>query len=305
MTFDDRVQAVSNFGFTERQARFLVLVMRHAGVCVPRQYAEFAGIALRTQGQRVLRQARPASTRAPSASACTTARGSITCITKPLYQAIDQPHSRNRRPVPPRQAIERLMRLDAVSSRNWNGSRRRRRRLRTSDGARCRAVPPARSRHVTAPSARTRRRFPDGSQSASIDRPRGVHCTSRRSRATEEFRSLPSGTCRATPSRYPNWTLRLVFPRSVPPRRTRPIRPSTRRSWSRRSTRRRSVAQVGISRTATKADPRTASPADAGFLEHGQRRFRHARFRRAVPALAEAWRRRLRRPLIDRQSPRR
>jgi hypothetical protein len=31
--------------FTKRQARFLVLVMRHAGLCVKRQYAAFAGIA--------------------------------------------------------------------------------------------------------------------------------------------------------------------------------------------------------------------------------------------------------------------
>ena len=40
-----RVQAVRDCGFTERQARFLIFVMRHAGVCVPRQYATFAGIA--------------------------------------------------------------------------------------------------------------------------------------------------------------------------------------------------------------------------------------------------------------------
>ena len=32
-------------GFTERQARFLGLVMRHSGVCVPRQYSQAAGIA--------------------------------------------------------------------------------------------------------------------------------------------------------------------------------------------------------------------------------------------------------------------
>lgn len=45
MTHEDRVHAVIDFGFTERQARFAVLVMRHAGVCVPRQYASFSGIA--------------------------------------------------------------------------------------------------------------------------------------------------------------------------------------------------------------------------------------------------------------------
>ena len=31
-------------GFTDRQARFLVLVARHSGVCVMRQYSSFAGI---------------------------------------------------------------------------------------------------------------------------------------------------------------------------------------------------------------------------------------------------------------------
>src|SRR5260370_40685935 len=40
MTFDERTQAVAKMGgFTARQARFLVTVMLHAGVCVPRQYA--------------------------------------------------------------------------------------------------------------------------------------------------------------------------------------------------------------------------------------------------------------------------
>ena len=45
LTADDRVRAVMNFRFTEREARFLELVMRHAGVCVPRQFANFAEVA--------------------------------------------------------------------------------------------------------------------------------------------------------------------------------------------------------------------------------------------------------------------
>lgn len=45
MTQEQRVQAVVDFGFTDRQARFLVLVLRHAGVCIPRQYSSFSGIA--------------------------------------------------------------------------------------------------------------------------------------------------------------------------------------------------------------------------------------------------------------------
>jgi integrase len=44
MTFDERAEAVAELGFTARQARFLMTVMLHAGVCVPRQYARFCGI---------------------------------------------------------------------------------------------------------------------------------------------------------------------------------------------------------------------------------------------------------------------
>ena len=44
MTFDERVTAVSEFGFTTRQARFLVFVMQYSGVCLLRQYSAFAGI---------------------------------------------------------------------------------------------------------------------------------------------------------------------------------------------------------------------------------------------------------------------
>ena len=42
MTFEDSVAAVGKFGITERQARFLVTVMLHSGLCVPRQFATFA-----------------------------------------------------------------------------------------------------------------------------------------------------------------------------------------------------------------------------------------------------------------------
>jgi hypothetical protein len=44
MTVEERVSAIAGFGFTQRQARLLVLVMRHAGVCLLRQYSAFAGI---------------------------------------------------------------------------------------------------------------------------------------------------------------------------------------------------------------------------------------------------------------------
>ena len=43
MKLEDRINAITEFGFTERQARFLDLVMQFGGLCVPRQYDSFAG----------------------------------------------------------------------------------------------------------------------------------------------------------------------------------------------------------------------------------------------------------------------
>lgn len=44
MNLKHAVQTIAKRGLTERQARFLVLVARHSGVCVMRQYSTFAGI---------------------------------------------------------------------------------------------------------------------------------------------------------------------------------------------------------------------------------------------------------------------
>ena len=40
----ERVNAIASFGFTERQARFLLHVLLHSGVFVERQHCAFAGI---------------------------------------------------------------------------------------------------------------------------------------------------------------------------------------------------------------------------------------------------------------------
>ena len=44
MTFDERVDALSGLGFSERQTRFLVTVALHSGFCLPRHYTAFAGL---------------------------------------------------------------------------------------------------------------------------------------------------------------------------------------------------------------------------------------------------------------------
>jgi hypothetical protein len=114
LTTAERVEAVLDYGFTERQARFLVLVMRHAGLCVKRQYATFAGIAnggekCNTFFDKLVRRGFAV------ASDCIHGRAHLYHVHhKPLYHAIGEPDSRYRRAVPARAAAERLMRLDAA-----------------------------------------------------------------------------------------------------------------------------------------------------------------------------------------------
>lgn len=114
MTTAERVQAVADYGLTERQARFVVLVMQHSGLCVKRQYAAFAKIA--PGGEKCnaffdkLVQRGYAIT-----SDCIHNRARLYHVHhKPLYHAIGDAESRYRRGVPARRAAERLMRLDAA-----------------------------------------------------------------------------------------------------------------------------------------------------------------------------------------------
>ena len=115
MTFDERVTAVSEFGFTTRQARFLVTVMLHGGVCVPRQYARFAGIAY---GHKVnVFFDKLVSMRYAVGCRCVHNRAAVYHVHhQPLYRVIGEPHNRNRKPVTAPRVIERLMLLDAVNS---------------------------------------------------------------------------------------------------------------------------------------------------------------------------------------------
>lgn len=113
MTAEDRINAVAAFGFTRRQARFLVTVMQHSGVCVLRQYTAFAGIV---HGQKTwaffdkLVQCRYAIPHR-----CRHHRGRIYHVRyKPLYRAIGDTDSRYRRSMSAAQVIDCLATLDAV-----------------------------------------------------------------------------------------------------------------------------------------------------------------------------------------------
>ena len=79
MTFEQRVKAVAAHGFTDRQARFLVTVLLHSGVCMDRHYCAFARIA---HGQKTTDFFEPWSTASWPRRTCarTRALGSSTSI---------------------------------------------------------------------------------------------------------------------------------------------------------------------------------------------------------------------------------
>lgn len=93
MTFNERVNAVSELGFTTRQARFLVTVMLHGGVCLPRQYARLAGTAY---GHKVnVLFDKLVSLRYAARCRCVHNRAAVYHVQhQPLYRAIGEPHSR-------------------------------------------------------------------------------------------------------------------------------------------------------------------------------------------------------------------
>jgi len=126
----ERARVLVPFGLTERQARFLAIVMLHSGVFVRRQYAAFAGI---TQGQKVHDFIEKLLLRrfVTPIELGSTGRTRIFHVHhKALYAAIGEPDNRNRRRVTIDRAVGRLMVLDGVladRSLTWLGSERQKR----------------------------------------------------------------------------------------------------------------------------------------------------------------------------------
>ena len=121
----DRIEALMMFGFSERQARFLLHVLVHSGVFLARQYCHFAGIAHGQKTHDFLRRLID--------------RKYVTVITpgkvhtgrlfhlqyKPLYEAIGEPDNRNRKAASLGRMVERLMLLDVVirdGDHTWLGT---------------------------------------------------------------------------------------------------------------------------------------------------------------------------------------
>jgi hypothetical protein len=211
LTAEERIQAVVDFGFTERQARFLMTVMLFGGVCVPRQYASFAGTAY---GQKVNAFfARLIQRRLATRCRCIHNRAWLYQLQhRPLYEAIGEGRSRYRRPLSAARAIERVMRLDSVlryPEVRWLATEQEKVDFVSTMLP---DFPLERLPHVQA--GRRARRFPDDVAMGldATSRPLLLHLVT--SPFEDDFRGLLQ--------RYgdllgalPQWTWRLLFPKVV------------------------------------------------------------------------------------------
>src|SRR5262245_3302558 len=113
MNLEHVIQTITKRGFPDRQARFLVLVARHSGVCVMRQYSTFAGIVFGQKTRKFF--ANLVRARLVSTYDCAHSRGRVYHVRhRAIYEAIGEPDSRLRRPPSVSRALERLMLLDAI-----------------------------------------------------------------------------------------------------------------------------------------------------------------------------------------------
>jgi hypothetical protein len=113
MNLEHAVRTIAKRGFTDREARFLVLVARHSGVCVMRQYSSFAGIVFGQKTRKFF--ANLVRLGFVSTYDCAHNRGRVYHVRhRAIYAAIGEPDSRLRRPPGVPRALERLMLLDAI-----------------------------------------------------------------------------------------------------------------------------------------------------------------------------------------------
>jgi hypothetical protein len=97
MNFEHVAGAIVAKGFTERQARFLVLVARHSGVCVMRQYSAFAGVVFGHTTRKFFTKLERLGW--VSTYDCARKRARIYHVRhRELYEAIGDAESRLRRP---------------------------------------------------------------------------------------------------------------------------------------------------------------------------------------------------------------
>jgi hypothetical protein len=215
MNFEDRVKAVAEFGFTERQAGFLVTVMLHSGVCVPREYASFARTAY---GHNVTKFFDKLGQQDYAAVCdCLHNRAALYHVKHhALYRAIGQPHSRYRRPVAARQVFDRLMRLDAIvlhPELMWLGTEAEKVAF---FGLMAPSLPRERLLHITVGSGASRRVrfFPDDQPIAVTSTGHVVFTYVVSTSYLEEFRAFVQRHADLLRA-LPGWTVKVLVPRPL------------------------------------------------------------------------------------------
>jgi hypothetical protein len=124
MTHEQRIKRVAGFGFTERQAAFLVEVMLHSGFFLGRQYCTFARIV---RGQKLVDFLEKLTSRKLATPyLCGHNKARVYHLhNATLYEAIEQRDVRFRKRMALGRAVERLMILDHVITHRefrWLGS---------------------------------------------------------------------------------------------------------------------------------------------------------------------------------------
>jgi hypothetical protein len=112
--YGEDIRRVTGLGFTDRQARFLVTALVHAGVFVERQYCAFAGMAHGQKSHDFLAKLTAKRYAVPIAVGPLHQGRLWHLRSKPLYAAIGDPDNRYRRHAPKGRLAARLMLLDAV-----------------------------------------------------------------------------------------------------------------------------------------------------------------------------------------------
>jgi hypothetical protein len=111
-THEQRSAAVETFGYTPRQAQFLVRVALHGGYFLRRQYLAFTGLA---HGQASVRFLARTIERGHVRALPFSRLGHVYhLLARPLYAAIGEEHNRNRRLVEAETVTRKLMELDFV-----------------------------------------------------------------------------------------------------------------------------------------------------------------------------------------------
>src|SRR5205807_3008527 len=111
-TADHRAHAVERFGYTPRQAGFIVLVAIHSGYFVRRQFLNFAGL---TNGVCTVDFLRELETRGHMRTLRYRHHGNIYHVSsRTIYAALDEEHNRHRRQIQVSTLVQKLMALDLV-----------------------------------------------------------------------------------------------------------------------------------------------------------------------------------------------